>query len=184
METLPQTIQMGGRQLYERAHAPVRVSLTLPSAKPTLAAILSLPRTAWHLKRNPSLRRVLICSRALRCPLVGELRGNGADAPATRGRNRPGNSPSASGPPHSSRHMVRTSITGLMRCISYSQAFSGPPAQPRPAQNVRQRLASPGSPRNRNSKSRCRTLCSDALVFSTENAIGSSWRVSATRCSL
>ena len=35
-------------------------------ARPTLAAILSLPRTAWRSKRNPSLRRTLVRSKALR----------------------------------------------------------------------------------------------------------------------
>ena len=59
---------MGGRM------RPCAFAFTLPSAKaiitasakPTLSAILSLSRTAWRSKWNPSSKRALIRSRARR----------------------------------------------------------------------------------------------------------------------
>ena len=77
----------GGGLMSERMR-PCTFAFTPPSsraimtasAKPTLAGVLSLPRTEWRSKRNPLSRRAFNRSKALRLAQrlsqVGELRGN------------------------------------------------------------------------------------------------------------
>ena len=69
----------GGGLMSERMRS-CALAFMLPSAKaiitasdsPTLTVIRSLPRTAWRSMRNPSSRRALIRSRALRSAHPGK----------------------------------------------------------------------------------------------------------------